>query len=179
MYTCSSQTLVHLSGAFGGPPCFCSLPHFVFYTFTQVVLSVDFFFFSSLHWLIWTPDVCLFSLSLSWWLVHSVLSLWARGSRRFVTAPLSSLTFFFSSLCCGGHSLWSLVPFFLEAALYLFSIQRTQQRDCLLDPPNWSWTHLPIGYLLFALWSHGKGILHLFHSVALLSLSDAVNGSEG
>lgn len=138
MYTCSSQTLVHLSAL----RCFwwsamLLFSSSFFYTFTKGVFVCRFFSFDflSLHRLIWTSDVCLFSLSLSWWFVFYLCG-WLLGSCRvhlpthglgsgswcFVTTLLSSLTLF---------SLWwslSLIFVFLKAALSLFSIQWAHQR---------------------------------------------------
>lgn len=73
------------------------------------------------------------------------------------------------------QSLWSL---FLEAALYLcfhtVSITKVWLSKILFS----KWL-IKKGLLLFALWFHGKGILHLFNNMALLSSSHAVNGSKG
>lgn len=196
MYTCSSQTLVHLPAL----RCFrwSAMLWFSFLFFqhsSRNFLFIFFGFFVSLFlliWLIWVSDVCLCSLSLRWWCVHTLLSLWvvaerSPGAFAALWARLWDLMLCdhsteqfdpLVSVCCGGHSLWSVL-FFLEAALFLFFPNREHNKRLLSNSPNWSWTQLPIGVLLLALQFRGKGILLLFSDVALLSLSHAVNESEG
>lgn len=138
MYTCSSPTLVHLSAlrCFRWPAMLSFSSSFI--TFIQSYFVCRFFFFVSP--LTHLNFRCLFVCSVSHGaggFVHALLSL--SGSRQvhlspcgldsgsycFVTTLLSNLAFF--SLFALWWSL-SLISRFLEAALYLFSIQRAQQR---------------------------------------------------
>lgn len=152
MYTCSSQTLVHLS-ALG---CFwwsvmLLLLFLIFYISRRVFFYFYFFSFLSVDlfvllspstWLIWTSDVCLFSLSLSCWFVRPLLSLWAvsgfirhpAGSARGAAAlwPIWAVWPFFL-LYAVVVDLWSfcfgscIIPFFFSFFFFL-SIWQTQQR---------------------------------------------------
>lgn len=173
MYTCSSQTLVHLSAL----RCFLVVRHafvsssFFFYTFTQRVFF--FFLVISCIFIDSFEPVCLFSLSFSRWFVHTLISVgWkvvaglvchpvvlAWGC--FVTTLPSSLTLF--SLYAVVVTLFDL--FFWKLHYPFFPYSRHRKRSSWLS----SWpTHLPFDLLLFGVWLHGNGILHLFNIVALL-----------
>lgn len=125
MYTCSYPTLVQLSGAFGGLPCFFFLSLHFKWCFLV-------FFFLSLHWFIQT-SACFFSVSQTQWFISAPIyicrvvawCIFLSGSHSFVTTLQNSFTlFFFFALCAQALSLWSSV-FVLEAALYLLSIQQS------------------------------------------------------
>lgn len=158
---------------------------FFYYIHTGVFLSVDFFL--SLHWLIWTSDVCLSVQSLSELavcpcsfifvgrLLGAFATPWARlGELTLCDRSAQQFDPFFLCMLCWSLSLISVI---LEAALYPFPYSEHNKRLVLVFW-NQSRAILPNGKLLFALWFHGKGILHLFISVALLSLSHATNGSQ-
>lgn len=103
-----------------------------FYTFMQGVfffLSIFLIFISCLSIDSFEP-VCLFSLSFSWWFVHTLLSLWVdRRSPGSFATPWSRLGELMLcdhfteqsdplfSVCCGGHSLWSV---FFGSCIILF-----------------------------------------------------------
>lgn len=122
MYTCSSQTLVHLSAL----RCFWWSAMLLFSSsfFLHVhagffFLFVDFLIFISCLSIDSFESVCLFSLSFSWWFVHTLLSLWVvdRRSPGSFATPWSRLGELMLcdhyteqsdplfSVCCGGHSL--------------------------------------------------------------------------
>lgn len=110
---------------------------FLLHLYSKVFI---YFYRLSVHWLIWTSDVCLFSLSLSQWFVHTLLSLWVVAGRSpsALATPWTRLgelmlcdhlTEQFDplfSVCCGGHSLDLC---FLEAALYLFFHSASTTKD--------------------------------------------------
>lgn len=183
MYTCSSQTLVHLSAL----RCFLVVRHafvsssFFFYTFTQRVFFFFFSYFLYLHWLIWTclsvqsfiqPVVCSYSYLCG-----------LKGGRRARLPPcglgLGMLCDHFTkqfdplfSLCCCGHSIWSV---FLEAALSFLSIQQAQKKVFLTFQLTNPFTLWPIAFWCLAAWKWN--IAPFQHcSFALLSLT--VNGSK-
>lgn len=91
------------------------------------------------------------------------------------------------SVCCGGHSLWSgcFFVFFFWKLHYPFFPHSEHNKGLLLDSPNWSWTHLPIGFtVLFLVFFLLSGCMErgycTFSTMWLCSpYLNAVNGSEG
>lgn len=162
MYTCSSQMLVHLSalGCFWWSAMLLFSSSFFFIRSYRVFLSVDFLKFLFLV----SPLTHLNFRCLS---VQSLIEL-AVGPRSFISVggcqavagfichPVGSArgadalwplywAVWPSFLCMLWWSL-SLISVFLEAALYLFPYSE-HNKGLLLDSPNWSWTHSPIGLL--------------------------------
>lgn len=71
--------------------------------------------------------------------------------------------FFFLSLHCGGHSLWSPVFWKLHYTFFPYSERNkglSFEKLIMNQCTHWK--------LLFALWLNGKGILHLFINAAFL-----------
>lgn len=153
--------------------------------FLFLSVGLFYFYFLSLHRLIWTSDVCLYSLcSLSWWFVHTLLSLWvvaarSPGSSATPWARLGELMLcdhsteqfdpLFFSVCCGGHSLWSL---FFWKLHYPFFLHRENNKGLLLDSSTLIMNPFLDWLIVFPLSGcMEKGIVHLLNNVALLSLS--------
>lgn len=178
MYTCSSPTLVRLSAlrCFRWPAMLSFSSSFI--TFIQSYFVCRFFFFFlSPHWLIWTSDVCLSVQSLMELVVLSMLFYLCRAVARCICHPVDSTRgatalwphywaiwpFFFFSLHCGGHSLWSPVFWKLHYTFFPYSERNkglSFEKLIMNQCTHWK--------LLFALWLNGKGILHLFINAAFL-----------
>lgn len=157
MYTCSSQTLVHLSAlrCFWWSAMHLFLPHFFFlYVHTEV-----FFFIISCMFIDSFEPVCLFSLSFSWWFVHTLISVgWkvvaglichpvvlAWGC--FVTTLPSSLTLF--SLYAVVVTLFDLFFWKLHYPFFPYSRHKKGLLDFPVDQPIYPLTYcfLVSGYM--------------------------------
>lgn len=191
MYTCSSQTLVHL---FSSQVLLVVRHAFVLFLIFRrrqrgfCFCFCLFFYLLSLHWLIWTCSsvqsriqliVCPCSFIsvggcqvVTRFICHPVVL--ARGSWCCVTTLPNSLSL--SSLYAVVATHFDLVC--SSDASFFFLPYSRHNKMTLGWLPKMIINCLPIGLFVVCVLLHGKGILHLFNNVALLSSSYTVNGSE-